>query len=160
MASCQQTSGGGEKTAFVDNTILFKNFDALQSSTKKYERKQQKLEEEAQQESQKFQVKVQEFQEGMSGMTEKQAEERQMELIQEQQRMQQSFGQKESALRDEMNQTQDSLEGILKDKIKSIAQQKNYAYVFGMNETYNILYGADSNDITDEVIEAINKETK
>lgn len=155
LASCQESAG--EKTAFVDNTILFKNFDALQSTTQKYEKRMQKLQDEAQVESQNFQQKVQEFQEGMQNMTEKQAEDRQMELIQEQQRLQQDLGQKESSLQDEMGKTQDSLEGILKDKIKSIAKKGNYTYIFGMNENYNILYGDDAKDITDEVIEEINK---
>lgn len=156
LASCDQASG--EKTAYVNNTTLFKEFEAFSASTERFERKQQKLQEEVQRESQKFQQKVQEFQENFQNMSESEAEEKQMKLVQEQQRLEGAMGQQESQLRSEMNQTQDSLENILMTKVKDYAKKQDYTYVFGMNESYNILYAKDAKDITDDILELINKQ--
>lgn len=155
LASCDQASG--EKTAYVNNATLFKEFKAFSASTKKFEEKQQKLQEEVQREGQKFQEKVQDFQENFQNMSEKEAEELQMQLVQEQQRLESAMGQQESQLRSEMNQTQDSLENILMTKVKDYAEKENYSYVFGMNENYNLIYAKDSKDITEEVLNLINQ---
>jgi len=155
LASCEQTSG--EKTAYVNNETLFEEFEAFSASTERFDKKQQQLQEEAQREGQKFQQKVQEFQENFQNMSEKEAEETQTQLIQEQQRLETAMQQQESQLRNEMNQTQDSLENILMTKVKEYAEKNNYSYVFGMNENYNLIYANDSKDITEDVLDLINK---
>ncbi|HLS31923.1 MAG TPA: OmpH family outer membrane protein [Flavobacteriaceae bacterium] len=155
LISCDQASG--EKTAYVNNSTLFKEFEAFSASTKRFERKQQQLQEEVQREGQKFQQKVQDFQENFQNMTEKEAEELQMELLQEQQRLENAMQQQETQLRNEMNQTQDSLENILMTEVKNYAENQNYTYIFGMNENYNLIYAKDSKDITKEVLDLLNK---
>lgn len=156
FTACDQSAG--EKTAFIDNVTLHENLESLKASTERFEKKLQDLEEEAQQESQKFQLKVQDFQEKMQTMSEEEAEKSQQKLIEEQQRLQNALGHKENELREELNAAQDSLEGVVKDKVKQIAKSKNYTYVFGVNEDFNIHYAKDSNDITQEVLDALNNE--
>lgn len=153
LMSCQQ-----EKSAYVNNETLQDNFEALKETTQKFEKKRQQLQAKIQQHRQDWQEKGQEFQEKMKTMSQAQAQKRQDELLQEQQKQQEILRQEDSDLAESMSNAQDSLERVIKKTIKDIAKKRNYAYVFGMNRDFNIIYADDSKDITHEVLKALNSE--
>lgn len=155
LVSCQQ--GDAEKTAYVDNATLKENFKALEKANDSYGEKMDQLEKKAQEEGQKFQKKVQDFQEKMKSLSNDEADKQQKELLQEQQRLQNSFDGQESDLREGLNAAHDSLEDVLKSTVKKIAKDKNYTYVFGMNDDFNLLYAKDQKDITQDVLDELNK---
>jgi outer membrane protein len=42
-------------------------------------------------------------------------------------------------------------------KVATYGEENNYVYIYGSNETANILYAKEGKDITEELIEYINK---
>ncbi len=155
LASCQKT----EKTAYVDNEVLIKNFTDLTVLNTKFDTQLQSLQEGWQKEGQAFQTKVQDFQENAQGMSQKNRDAKRQELLKEQQSLQQKQRFQQSLLYQQQQTAQDSLEGILKDKIKSYAKSNGYVYVFGANPNNNIYYAEDSKNITQEILDLLNADS-
>lgn len=149
-------SCGQDKTAYVDNTVLIQNYHKMKSTEARFEKKSQKLSEELESVADEFQKEVQEFQEGMNRMSTKDRERRQSELMQKQQRLQQRQQQKSQMLRQESDQAIDSLITEVKDLVAEYGEKRGYAYIFGSNESANIMYAKEGLDITEEVLKEIN----
>lgn len=149
-------SCGQDKTAYVDNTVLIQDYHKMKSTEARFEKKSQKLSEELESVADEFQKEVQEFQEGMNRMSTKDRERRQSELMQKQQRLQQRQQQKSQMLRQESDQAIDSLITEVKDLVAEYGEKRGYAYIFGSNESANIMYAKEGLDITEEVLEEIN----
>ncbi|MBZ9778512.1 OmpH family outer membrane protein [Psychroflexus sp. CAK8W] len=149
-------SCGQDKTAYVDNTVLIQDYYKMKSTEARFEKKSQKLSEELESVADEFQKEVQEFQEGMNRMSTKDRERRQNELMQKQQRLQQRQQQKSQMLRQESDQAIDSLITEVKDLVAEYGEKRGYAYIFGSNESANIMYAKEGLDITEEVLKEIN----
>lgn len=149
-------SCGQDKTAYVDNTVLIQDYYKMKSTEARFEKKSQKLSEELESVADEFQKEVQEFQEGMNRMSTKDRERRQSELMQKQQRLQQRQQQKSQMLRQESDQAIDSLITEVKDLVAEYGEKRGYAYIFGSNESANIMYAKEGLDITEEVLKEIN----
>lgn len=149
-------SCGQDKTAYVDNTVLIQDYYKMKSTEARFEKKSQKLSEELESVADEFQKEVQEFQEGMNRMSTKDRERRQSELMQKQQRLQQRQQQKSQMLRQESDQAIDSLITEVKDLVAEYGEKRGYAYIFGSNESANIMYAKEGLDITEEVLREIN----
>ncbi|GAA0752900.1 OmpH family outer membrane protein [Psychroflexus lacisalsi] len=149
-------SCGQDKTAYVDNTVLIQDYYKMKTTEARFEKKSQKLSEELDSVAGEFQKEVQEFQEGMNRMSTKDRERRQSELMQKQQRLQQRQQQQSQMLRQESDQAIDSLITEVKDLVSEYGEEKGYAYIFGSNESANIMYAKEGLDITEEVLEEIN----
>lgn len=48
----------------------------------------------------------------------------------------------------------------VKDFVKEYAKKNSFSFIFGSNESGNVLYGDEKYNITEEMIEAINKDYK
>lgn len=153
--SCQQ-----EKTAFIDNEILSKNYKALEELNQKFDQKADKLQELWNEDIEKFQQKVGVFQEKANKMSPAQLEKEQNELIDEQEQIRQDQQLQQSLLLQQKNHAFDSLETLVKEQIKVYAKAHQYTYVFGANEDNNIFYGDEKNDITKEILRELNNSSK
>lgn len=151
LMSCTQ-----EKTAYVDNTVLIQDYYKMKTTEAKFEKKSQRLSAELDSVAGEFQREVTEFQEGMNRMSAQQKEERQSELMQKQQMLQQRQQQQSQMLRQESDQAIDSLIDEVKDFVGEYGEEKGYAYIFGSNESANIMYAKEGLDITDEILEKLN----
>lgn len=156
LTSCQENTGG-DKVAIVDNPTIRENYKALSDVNRKYEANINQLEERAEREGREFNEKVQNFQNNFKSMTEAKAAELQKELIEEQQRLQASYEALEIEMRKKLSKSHDSLENVLQDKVKEIAKSKGYTVVLGANENLNVLFAQDNKDITQEVLDVLNK---
>jgi outer membrane protein len=61
-------------------------------------------------------------------------------------------------LREESDKIIDSLIVKVKDFVGEYGEENGYTYIFGSNESANIMYAKEGKDITDEVLKALNKE--
>ena len=152
LISCQQ-----EKTAYVDNTVLIQDYYKMQQTEARFDKKSQAMSDELDSVAREFQKEVQEFQEGMDKMSTQDRERRQGELMQKQQRLQQEQQQKSQMLRQESDQAIDSLITEVKDFVGEYGKERGYAYIFGSNESANIMYAKEGLDITDEILEKLNE---
>lgn len=151
LMSCTQ-----EKTAYVDNTVLIKDYYKMKTTEARFEKRSQILSDELDSIAGEFQVEVQEFQEGMNRMSAKNREERQNELIQKQQMLQQRQQQQSQMLRQESDQAVDSLITEVKEFVGEYGKNNGYSYIFGSNESANIMYAKEGLDITEDVLEKLN----
>lgn len=151
LMSCTQ-----DKTAYVNNTVLIQDYYKMKTTEARFEKKSQVLSEELDSVAGVFQKEVQEFQEGMNRMSAQQKERRQSELMQKQQMLQQQQQRKSQMLRQESDQAIDSLIAEVKDFVGEYGEEKGYAYIFGSNESANIMYAKEGLDITDEILEKLN----
>src|SRR5699024_7149833 len=85
LVACQQ-----EKTAYVDNDILMKNYEGLQTANKDYQSRLQKLQDIWQKKGQAFQTKVQAFQKKAGRLSKSAQKEQREALLKEQQQLQQT----------------------------------------------------------------------
>lgn len=145
-----------DKTAYVDNSVLIQDYYKMESTEARFEKKSQALSDELDSVAGEFQREVQEFQEGMDRMSTKQREERQNELVQKQQMLQQRQQQQSQMLRQESDQAIDSLIEEVKDYVAEYGKERGYSYIFGSNESANIMYAKEGLDITEEILEKLN----
>jgi outer membrane protein len=80
------------------------------------------------------------------------------ELIQKQQRLQQQQQEKSQRLRQESDEAINSLVTEVKDFVTKYGKANGYTYIFGSNESANIMYAEEGRDITDAVLEELNAE--
>jgi outer membrane protein len=152
LMSCQN-----EKTAYVDNTVLIQDYYKMKQTEARFDKKSQAMSAELDSVARKFQEEVQEFQEGMNRMSTQDRERRQGELMQKQQRLQQQQQQKSQMLRQESDAAIDSLITEVKDFVADYGNENGYTYIFGSNESANIMYAKEGLDITDEILEQLNE---
>ena len=104
-----------------------------------------------------FQAEVVAFQENMATMSKAEQEEAQMQFMRKQQMLQQSAQMKSNQLRMESDEVIDSLVTKVKDFVADYGEDNGYTYIFGSNESANIMYAKEGLEITDEVLEQLNK---
>lgn len=149
-----------DKSAYVDNTVLIQDYYKMKKTEARFEKKSQVLSEELDSVAGLFQKEVQEFQEGMDRMSTKQKEQRQNELMQKQQILQQQQQRKSQMLRQESDQAIDSIISEVKNFVAQYGKDRGYKFIFGSNESANIMYAKEGLDITEDVLDELNSEQK
>jgi len=157
LFSCNQG-----KTAFVDSLKLLKDYKETQDIQKKFEKKSDSLKAGFDALSQNFQKDVQDYQSKMAKMPDKVKQETEQNLVGRQQQIQQMQQVEGQRFQQESQASMDSLLSKVKKFVSQYGKDNGYDYIFGSNETQNILYGSEKNDITATILEALNKayETK
>lgn len=151
-------SCSNDKTAYVNNSELIQGYYKMKTTEERFDKKSQSLSEELDSVAGEFQKEVEEFQKGMNRMSTKERERIQEELVQKQQRLQQQQQQKSQMLKQESDQAIDSLITEVKDFVSEYGKTNGYTYIFGSNESANIMYAKEGRDITETVLEALNAE--
>jgi outer membrane protein len=79
-------------------------------------------------------------------------------LMQKQQMLQQQQQMQSNRLREQSTAVMDSLVKKIKDYVKDYGQENNYTYIFGSNESANIMYAEEGLDITQDILSKLNEE--
>ena len=155
LASCNQ-----DKTAYVDNTVLLKEYKEMKDTEAKYNTMAEAMKKEMDSVAKQFQAEVQEYQSNANSMSNSQRQEAEGKLMQKQQQLQQQQQMRSQQLRAESDQEIDSIITKVKTYVKDYGKDNGYTYIFGSNETANIMYAKEGKDITQDVLEEINAEVK
>lgn len=149
--------GDGKSTvAYVNADSLFRNYEFYIDLTENFNRKRQEQESTLQSKQYEFERKYAEFQEKVSKrlVTTRQAEDMQKQLARQQEGLMQLRDQLTAEIMEAeavMNQgLRDSIRSYLKDYNK----KHNFAIIF--STAGNILYGQESLDITEVVVDGLN----
>ena len=74
--------------------------------------------------------------------------------------IQQGLGQQQQFATQELQQRKgkelDSFVNIVRTEIKTYGEANGYSYIFGYNDSGNILYGSNAKDISEEIIKELN----
>jgi len=151
--SCEQ-----EKTAYVDNTVLIRDFKEMKETEAVFNTRSEKLQKSLDSVGRSFQQEVQDYQSQMEGMSDAQRQEKEQVLMQKQQMLSRQQQMQSGQLRQESDKIIDSLIVKVKDFVGEYGKENGYTYIFGSNESANIMYAKDGKDITQEVLKALNKE--
>jgi outer membrane protein len=152
VMSCQQ------KTAYVNNQEIMEGFDKLKETEDKFvqEEESMKAKMDAMVAQSGYQDLVQEYQSKQGKMAKAEEEELYNKIMQ----LQQTLGQQQQMNNQQFQQRKssemDSLVNTVKEFIKTYGKDNGYTYIYGSNESGNILYGKEELNITEEVTEALN----
>lgn len=153
LTSCNQ-----EKTAYVDTTKLIQEYKEMKDVEAKFSTKSDSVREELDAVAKVFQEEVQAYQSEMDAMSQAKRKEKEQELMQKQQRIQQQQQMQGNRLREQSDAMIDSVVNKVKDYVGDYGKENGYTYIFGSNESANIMYAEDGRDLTQEILEKLNKD--
>jgi len=154
IISCQQT-----KTAYVNNTKIMEGFEKLEKTEEQFTQEEEALKAkmDAMVAESGYQDMVKEYQSKQGQMSKAEEEELYNQIMQIQQRLGQQQQMNNQQFQQRKNAEMDSLVTLVKDFIKDYGKNNGYTYIYGANESGNILYGKEDLDITEEVTKALNE---
>lgn len=154
------TSCNEQKTAYVDTTKLIQEYTEMKNVEQEFTTKSDQVKVELDSLAQSFQAEVQEYQKNMNSLSTEERQRIEQELMGKQQTIQQQQQMRGNQLRQESDVVIDSIVTKVKDYVKSYGEENGYTYIFGSNESANIMYAEDGLDITEEILEKLNASYK
>ena len=154
------TSCNEQKTAYVDTSKLIQEYKEMKEVEADFTAKSDSIKGELDTMAQDFQKEVQDYQANMNSMSVDKRKETEQNLMRKQQMIQQQQQMRGNQLREESDTVIDSIVSKVKDYVKDYGKENGYTYIFGSNESANIMYAKDGLDITDEILEKLNAEYK
>mgnify|MGYP001815236282 CR=1 FL=1 len=155
FAACQEQ----QKIAFVDNTKVVNEFNDKKDFEAKFQIKIEAFNKKADSMQKGIQAEAQMFQTRAAKMVQTKAEEEYNALLQKKQMQDYQLNAEEKALQAEGQQQIDTLVKQVKSFIKDYGKTNGYTFILGANEAGSVLYGAEATDITETVLEALNKKS-
>lgn len=149
------------KTAYIDTSVLMKEYTATKDLDAKYKAKGEEKGRQLQAEIDRFKQEASNFQAQAQANGQAWAQQKGAEL----QRREQQLAQAQQALSQQLQQEggteMDSLVSNVKKTIKAYGKEKGYAYIYGTGDSNaSILYAEDKFDITKEIIKLLNDKYK
>ncbi|MDT0642687.1 OmpH family outer membrane protein [Zunongwangia sp. F363] len=152
------TSCNEEKTAYVDTTKLIKEYKEMEEVQADFTSKSDSVRAQLDSAARAFQQEVQAYQSEMNSLSQSQRQEKEQELMRKQQMLQQQQQMQGGQLREQSDAVIDSIVTKVKNYVKDYGEENNYTYIFGSNESANIMYAKDGKDLTEEILEKLNAE--
>ncbi|QDO93205.1 OmpH family outer membrane protein [Formosa sediminum] len=156
MASCQQT----QKIGFVDNSKLINEYQEKIDVEAKYKTMIEASNKNTDSLAKAFQAEYQEFQAQAASMPQDKAQARYQQLGQKQQMLQQQIQMSEQQITVESQKEIDSLISKVRKFVKDYGKTNAYDYILGSNDAGSVMYGKEGDDLTDELIKALNDSYK
>jgi outer membrane protein len=161
IVSCNKTAEVKEvKTAFVDTSVLMKDYTEAKDLEAKYKAKSEEKGRELEAEINRFKQDAANFQNQAQANGQAWAQQKGAELQRREQQLAQVQQSLSQQLQQESSVEMDSLVKGVKTFIKSYGKEKGYAYIYGTGDAASILYAEDKYDITKEIVKALNDKYK
>lgn len=149
------------KTAYVDTSLLMKEYTATKDLDAKYKAKGEEKGRQLEAEINRFKQEAQNFQAQAQANGQAWAQQKGAEL----QRREQQLAQAQQALSQQLQQEggteMDSLVSNVKKTIKAYGKEKGYTYIYGTGDSNaSILYAEDKLDITKDILKLLNDKYK
>lgn len=145
---------------FLNSDSLLDNYEFYKAKKIALEKKQERIRAELKSAGQKLEADVENYQRSAPGMTDAQRQQMEESLMQRQQQLVDQKDRLLTQLDEEQAQYSDSLFYRLTTYLKSFNKGKSIHYVLGYQRGGGILYANDSLDITESVLNGLNKEWK
>lgn len=151
LYSCDQS-----KMGYVDNVRLMDESQEKIDIEAKYKKKTEVLSKKRDSISQAFQIEAQAFQVKSKGLSQEKAQEEYGILQQKGQFIGQQLQQEEQQLQMEGQTEMDSLLSKVRNEIRVFGKANGYRYILTGGDGGSVLYGDESDNITDEIISRLN----
>lgn len=143
---------------FINSDSLLANYGFYKDKKVELENRQDRIRAELKASSQKLEQDVQNYQQSAMGMTDEQRQKTEESLMMRQQKLVEQKDQLLNQLDEEQAKYSDSLFSRLTAYLKSINKDNGVRFVLGYQRGGGILFANDSLDITESVLEGLNKE--
>ncbi len=155
LASCQQN-----KIGYVDNIQLMDGYQEKIDIETRYKTKTEALSKKRDSISQAFQMEAQAFQVKAQNMRQDKAQEEYAVLQQKGQFIGQQLQSQEQQLQMAGQTEMDSLVKKVKNEIEAYGKANGYTYILGGGDGGSVLYGAEAQDLTEEILSILNEKYK
>lgn len=153
LTSCNQT-----KIAYVNIDEVLKEYEGAKVAEKTMREKSDQIMAELEPLTREFQMKVQEFQKESSSLSAKAKAEKEQQLMQEQQILQQRQQMVQQQVQQESQQLYIEMDKKVDSLVAVYAKSNGYSFILGTSpQTKSVVYGDETMNITDKVIESINE---
>jgi outer membrane protein len=161
VVACNKTTEVKEvKTAYVDTSVLMKEYTEAKDLEAKYKAQSSEKGRQLEAEINRFKQDASNFQAQAQANGQEWAQKRGAEL----QKREQELGYAQQALAQQLQQEggaeMDSLVSGVKKFIKAYGKEKGYSYIYGTGDAATVLYAEEKYDITKEVVKALNDKYK
>lgn len=150
----------GRRTVYVQVDSLLKNYDFFKDTRKELENKNFQLENELTTKGRSLQNEVAFFQQRAATMTPEQARSTEAQLMKKQQDLMAYRDQSAQALGQEEAKKNEELYKNIRSYIDKYNKENGYEYVLGYSLGGGILFANPSLDVTQKIIDGLNKEYK
>lgn len=153
------TSCDKQKIAFVDNGRVINEIQEKKDLEAKYKIKEDAFNAKADNLDEEIQLEVKEYQLNVKKMTPANQEKNYQALVQKKQEQDRKLQFEKQQITQEFRKDVDSVISRVKTYVKGYGKDNGYTYILGTSEVAStVLYGAEENDLTQTVIEALDKE--
>lgn len=156
FASCQEQV----KIGFVDNAKLIKDYQKKIDIESKLQIKIDAFNKRADSIGQSFQIQAGILQQKDPKMVQTKSQEAYQKLGQQYQMFQQQMQVEEQQIQKESQTQIDSLIKEVKAFVKDYGKNNTYNYILGSNDAGSVMYGAEQNDLTQLLTDALNADYK
>ncbi|MCX7551307.1 OmpH family outer membrane protein [Xanthomarina sp. F2636L] len=156
LVSCNESL----KTGFIDNSEVVNNYQEKIDIEAKFKTKVEAFQKRTDSIGRAFQMEAQAFQAKAEKMSDADAQKEYQVLGQKQQMLQQGIQAEEQQIQQQSQAEIDSLLNKVKKYVKEYGEKNGYTYIFGSNDAGSVMYGAEANDLTKNVLEALNADYK
>lgn len=153
FASCQQQ----QKTGFVNNSELINEYEGKKAIEEKYKLIDEASKKKSDSLSQAYQMEALGLQQQLSKMSEQQQQAAAQPFQQKWQLIEQQIKSDQQKIQSDFQTEIDSSIIEVVDFVKGYAKTNGYSYIFGTsNVSRSVMYGDESSDLTEVVLEALN----
>ena len=148
------------KTAYVDTSVLMKEYTEAKDLEAKYKAQSEEKGRQLEAEINRFKQDAANFQSQAQANGQEWAQKKGAEL----QKREQQLGYAQQALSQQLQQESsvemDTLVSGVKKFIKAYGKEKGYSYIYGTGDAASVLYAEEKYDITKEIVKALNDKYK
>ncbi len=155
LVGCQQS-----KMGYVDNVKLMNDYKEKIDLEAKFKTKVEAFSKKKDSLQQAFQIEAQAFQSKAQKMAQKKAQEEYALLQQKSQFIGQQLQQEEQQLQLSSQTQMDSVVSKVKEEIKAYGAANGFSYIFGGGDGGTVLYGKDTDDLTEAITKILNDKYK
>lgn len=156
FGSCQES----QKIGYVDNSILINDYQEKKDIEAKLQGKITVFEKRRDSLSQTFQIEVKEAELKSRKMSQANLQKLQQELQQKNQVISQRLQFEQQQISQESQAQNDSLIKKVRDFVKDYGNTNGYSFILGSNEAGSVMFGKEDSDLTQTILEALNKSYK
>ncbi len=156
LTSCQEQ----QKIAYIDNARVVNEYQKKVDFEKIFQVKVTAFNKKADSLEKAIQIEAQLFQAKAAQMSQTNAETEYQALLQKKQMQDYQMQGEEQTLQGEGQKQIDTLIKEVKAFVKDYGKKNGYSYILGANDAGSVLYGLESNDITQTVLDALNSDLK
>ena len=156
FTSCQQQ----QKIGFVNNSEIINKYQMKIDLEAKFDKKDQAYKKKTDSIGLAYQLDAQETQERLSKLSEQKQREGSQAFTQKWQVKQQQLQFEQQQMQQEFNKEIDSILTKVKEFVGDYGKANGYAFILGKNEAGSVMYGDETKDLTQTIIEALNADYK